>query len=165
MALIYLGLGSNLNAPITQIDVAVQALQRDPQIHLRQVSPLYRSKPVGPQNQPDFINAVACISSTLPPQALLMTLQRIEMAQGRERSVKWGARTLDIDILLYGKQTLFTPSLCIPHKEMLKRAFVMQPLADLAPQLDLPDGTTVSQRLRALPRKDVESLVLVNKNE
>ncbi|MBX2858505.1 MAG: 2-amino-4-hydroxy-6-hydroxymethyldihydropteridine diphosphokinase [Cellvibrionaceae bacterium] len=163
MVEIYLGLGSNLKAPVKQIELALHSLNRDTGIRLLKVSPLYRSKPIGPQNQPDFINAVACVSCKLPPHRLLLKLQHIENTQGRKRSIRWGARTLDIDILLYGKQIIATPSLCIPHKEMLKRAFVLKPLADIDPELCLPDGTTVSQRLQALPQEDVKSLALVNR--
>ena len=164
MATVYLGLGSNLDSPIEQLKLALHTLNHSPGIALEQTSSFYRSKPVGPQDQPDFINAVACIKCELAPHSLLQALQEIELRQGRKRTVRWGARTLDIDILLYDQRVIETPSLCIPHREMTKRAFVLAPLAEINPRLSLPDGKGIQQLLNALPQSDVESLALVNKN-
>lgn len=133
----FIGLGSNMDDPVAQLDSAVSHLQSWAGISLLAVSGYYGSTPVGPQNQPDFVNAVADVSTSLSPQALLEALQAIEQRQHRERVEHWGPRTLDLDILLYGDQNLQEPDLTIPHPRMTERAFVLIPLSDLAPDLIL----------------------------
>lgn len=139
----FIGLGSNLNDPRCQLDQAVAHLSRLPLSSLKAVSPYYQSKPVGPQDQPDFINACAMIETRLSPLALLDQLQAIEQRQHRHRLRHWGPRTLDLDLLLYDDQAWQHPRLTLPHPELLNRAFVMVPLADIAANACLPDGRTL----------------------
>lgn len=133
----YIGLGSNLDNPLQQLLSAIDEISATEDIERVALSPLYSSHPVGPQDQPDYINAVMRIKTRLSPLALLQKLQFIENRHGRERKERWGARTLDLDILLYGEQLIALPDLSVPHPEMHKRAFVLYPLADIAPA-DLP---------------------------
>ncbi len=135
----YIALGSNLELPASQLRSAVAYIEAAQGIELVGVSRLYLSDPVGPE-QPDYCNAAVAIDTALAPEALLDTLQGIEQAHGRVRSIRWGARTLDLDIALYGDQTIATERLIVPHKELCRRNFVLCPLADLAPELRLPNG-------------------------
>lgn len=151
----YIGLGSNLADPASQVRDAFRALAQLPGSHLAGQSPLYRSAPVGPQDQPDFINAVAALDTTLPPLALLDALQALEQAAGRERLRHWGERTLDLDLLLYGSQQISTPRLTVPHPHMLERAFVLVPLAALAPDVRLPGGQPITPYLAQCNQNDV----------
>lgn len=130
----YVGLGSNLSDPAAQVRRAMDALAGLPGTELRARSPLYRTAPVGPVEQPEFVNAVAGLETHLSPRALLESLQAIERAHGRVRcGTRWGPRILDLDILLYGDECLCEPGLRIPHPEIGARAFVLVPLADVAP--------------------------------
>ena len=140
----HIGLGSNLADPASQLRRALDGLARLPDSRLVDCSPFYGSKPVGPADQPDFINAVAALDTDLPPLTLLDALQRLEQDAGRERLRHWGERTLDLDLLLYGEQTIEHPRLTVPHPRMLERAFVLVPLAALTPALTLPDGSTLA---------------------
>jgi len=135
---IYLGLGSNLDAPIEQLRAARAAVVNVSGILEIAFSSLYRSPPMGSQNQPDYVNAVMAIETDLLPLELLATTQTIENEHGRIRQERWGARTLDIDILLFGDEVLNFPELCVPHYGMTERAFVLQPLFEIAPDLDIP---------------------------
>lgn len=144
MSIAYIALGSNLNQPIEQLQSALQAINRLPQTQLLNVSSFYQSKPLGPQDQPDYLNAVACIETTLQPIALLDALQYIENEQGRVRLRRWGERTLDLDILLYDNLQLQSERLTIPHYDMKNREFVMIPLLEIAPNLILPCGDRVT---------------------
>lgn len=137
MALCYIGLGSNLDNPVDQLRQALEALARLPLSHLVSASSLYATPPVGPQDQPDFINAVAALDTRLSPLALLDQLQALEQRHRRRRQRHWGPRTLDLDLLLYGRQTYATPRLRVPHSHMHERAFVLVPLHELAPTLTL----------------------------
>lgn len=146
----YIGLGSNLEQPLAHIEQAALALNNIPKTQLTSLSPLYQSQAIGPGEQPDYINAVAAIKTTLLPLELLHALQAIENQQGRKRGpVRWVARTLDLDLLLYGNLTLDTPELSIPHPRMTERNFVLFPLRDLALSLErhitLPSGETITQ--------------------
>lgn len=139
-----IGLGGNLgDAPATLIQALTQ-LRASAGIRLVAVSPLYRSVAVGPAGQPDYANAVALLDTTLTPLALLDRLQAIEQDAGRVRAVRWGARTLDLDLLLFGQQCIGDERLTVPHAEMCWRNFVMQPLADLMPDCRLPDGRRIA---------------------
>lgn len=140
MTLCYIGLGANLDDPAEQIVTALQALAHMPATRLLQWSSLYGSKPLGPQDQPDYLNAVAAIDTELDPEALLDAVKNQEQQQGRIKKRHWGERTIDLDILLYGDQRYQSDRLQIPHKEMCKRSFVVLPLLEIAPQLTLPDG-------------------------
>ncbi len=145
----YIGIGSNLTDPQAQVQQAVKALSAIPETTVQTVSPWYRSSPVGgPANQPDYINGVACLETTLAPHALLGALQSIEQAQGRERREHWGARTLDLDLLLYGQQIIEDARLSVPHPRLHERSFVLVPLADIAPHLVLPNGSPLASLLR-----------------
>lgn len=137
---VFIALGSNLKNPIAQVNQALIALNEIADTQLVNRSPWYQSRAVGPGQQEDYINGVAQLSTLLTPLALLEELQKIEIQQGRERVVHWGARTLDLDILLYGDLTMDHPRLQIPHPCMDQRNFVVKPLLDIAPHLQLPNG-------------------------
>jgi len=134
----WIGLGSNLNHPRQQLQNALQAMADTTGIRLMRRSPWYVSTAIGPGEQPDYLNGVVEILTELTPERLLQSLQRIETAQGRERRVRWGPRTLDLDVLLYDTHWQDTPELSIPHPRLHERAFVLAPLADLQPDLALP---------------------------
>ncbi|MNN36789.1 2-amino-4-hydroxy-6-hydroxymethyldihydropteridine pyrophosphokinase [compost metagenome] len=151
MERIYIGMGSNLAAPQEQLRNAVQALTQLPKTQLTGVSAFYQSDSLLP-GQPRYTNAVAALESALAPLELLDALQTIENQQGRERLERWGPRTLDLDILLFGDRLIDEPRLKVPHYQMQERAFVLYPLAELAPaQLELADGRRLSDLLAACP--------------
>ncbi|MGL4268200.1 MAG: 2-amino-4-hydroxy-6-hydroxymethyldihydropteridine diphosphokinase [Plesiomonas sp.] len=153
----YIAIGSNLVEPVQQARSAIQALAALPDSRLVAVSGLYRSKPMGPQDQPDYINAVAALDTQLAPLALLDATQQIELHHGRVRKAeRWGPRTLDLDILLYGDQQIDHPNLTIPHYGMRSREFVLYPLAEIAPTLILPDGSTLEQWVKQVARNNLE---------
>lgn len=141
----YIALGSNLDTPIDQLHRALQTIEALPQTTLLAVSSFYQSKPLGPQDQPDYVNAVAKIETALAPLALLDELQRIENEQGRVRLRRWGERTLDLDILLYGNEIIQNERLTVPHYDMNNREFVIVPLAEIAPDLVLPTGIKLAE--------------------
>jgi 2-amino-4-hydroxy-6-hydroxymethyldihydropteridine diphosphokinase len=147
----YIGIGSNLDQPIDQVSRAFRALEAIPQTHCVARSPLYRSEPLGPPDQPEYINAVACLETELKPETLLVTLQVIENAQGRVRTLHWGPRTLDLDILLYGNLIRTEPALILPHPRMHERAFVLYPLHDVAPDLTIPGLGSVKTLIKLCP--------------
>ena len=145
MAIAYIALGSNLHTPREQLKRALKALAQLPQTQLMAVSSFYRSKPLGPQDQPDYLNAAVEISTALSPLALLDELQRIENEQGRVRLRRWGERTLDLDILLYGDEIIQSERLTVPHYDMHNREFVIVPLAEIASNLILPNGQKLAE--------------------
>tara|TARA_R110001606_G_scaffold241921_1_gene389856 strand:- start:378 stop:863 length:486 start_codon:yes stop_codon:yes gene_type:complete len=151
----YIGLGSNLENPVAQLDRAIDALKKHDDLKNLRVSSIYGSKPVGPQDQPDYINAVASFDTALSPIELLDLLQSIEQSQRRVRERHWGPRTLDLDLLLYGQQTIQLPRLTVPHPFMLERGFVIKPLSDLAPDVLLANGKTVNEQLQQLDTSDL----------
>lgn len=140
MIISYLALGSNLKTPERQLHLAINALRRTPGVQLLIQAPFYRNKAFGRRAQPDFCNTVVQIMTNFKPQKLLSVCQQLEKKQGRVRRTKWGARTIDIDILLYGTQTIHTPSLQIPHPALIQRDFVTIPLLQINPKISLPDG-------------------------
>ncbi len=156
----FIGLGSNLNEPISQVLTALDELASHPDISLIARSPLYRSAPVGPAGQPDYINAAAKIETLLTPLDLLEELQAIEQKHQRIREQHWGPRTLDLDLLLYGNITLDTEKLTIPHPYLTERNFVLRPLADLDEELSLPDGRKIIQCLADCPMGSLVQLSL-----
>ncbi|SEK64234.1 2-amino-4-hydroxy-6-hydroxymethyldihydropteridinediphosphokinase [Atopomonas hussainii] len=159
MACVYIGLGSNLAEPRQQLQNALSALMQTDGISHVECSPLYISDPLGPADQPRYVNAVARLTTTLAPLELLDVLQRIEQEQGRVRKEqRWGPRTLDLDILLYDQQCIDEPRLTVPHYHMQARAFVLYPLADLAPELLLPDGQSLQTLLQHCPFIGLERL-------
>lgn len=135
---VYVALGSNLDNPLEQLKQAVESLKTFA-IDF-EVSPFYGSKPLGPQDQPDYVNAVAKFKTDLAALDLLDRLQQIENQQGRVRLRRWGERTLDLDLLLYGNEQIQNERLTVPHIEMKNREFVIVPLYDLSPELILPQG-------------------------
>ncbi|EIU7855208.1 TPA: 2-amino-4-hydroxy-6-hydroxymethyldihydropteridine diphosphokinase [Vibrio parahaemolyticus] len=149
----YIAVGSNLADPVSQAQQAIEALKTLPNSEFVQASSLYCSTPMGPQNQPDYINAVVAIKTNLTPLELLDCTQAIEQEQGRVRKdERWGPRTLDLDIVLYGNEVINSERLIVPHYGMREREFVLYPLAEIAPSLQLPDGTEVSELLEQVDR-------------
>ncbi|MCK3657305.1 7,8-dihydro-6-hydroxymethylpterin-pyrophosphokinase [Pasteurellaceae bacterium Pebbles2] len=146
MAIAYIALGSNLNTPVEQLNTALQTMANLPHTTLLAQSSFYQSKPLGPQDQPDYVNAVACLETTLAPLELLDALQKIENEQGRVRLRRWGERTLDLDILLYDNLVMQSERLTIPHYDMHNREFVIVPLFEIAPDLALPNGQKISDQ-------------------
>lgn len=128
---VFVGLGSNLDDPLSQLKRAIDSLKQFKNIELCNISSFYRSVPMGPQDQPDYINAVVELSTNLSAEELLDCLQDIENQQGRVRSERWGARTLDLDVLLYGNKEINTERLVVPHNGLSDRNFVLYPLSDL----------------------------------
>ncbi len=143
----WVGLGSNLSDPVKQVNTALAELDQLPQSRLLMCSGLYRSAPMGPKDQPDYINAVAGLMTALSAGVLLEALQAIEKAHRRVRGEHWGPRTLDLDILLYGNGIIDTRHLKVPHPGMAERNFVLVPLLEVAPQLSVP-GLGEVQTLR-----------------
>lgn len=135
----YIGLGSNRGDPVAQLQRALEALERLPASRLSAVSPFYVSAPMGRRAQAPFINAVAALDTTLAPMSLLRALQHIETDQGRRRGRRrWGPRPLDLDLLLYGAQRVRAARLHVPHPRLSRRAFVLRPLCDIAPGIQVP---------------------------
>ncbi|MCP2074500.1 UNVERIFIED_ORG: 2-amino-4-hydroxy-6-hydroxymethyldihydropteridine diphosphokinase [Pseudomonas lini] len=158
MERIYIGMGSNLAEPAEQLRCAVQALAQLPDTRLAGVSAFYQSDSLLP-GQPRYTNAVAALDCRLAPLVLLDALQAIETGQGRERLERWGPRTLDLDILLFGDRLIDEPRLKVPHYHMQARAFVLYPLAELAPaDLRLADGRLLKDLLAACPFVGLERL-------
>jgi 2-amino-4-hydroxy-6-hydroxymethyldihydropteridine diphosphokinase len=157
MERVYIGLGSNLTEPAEQLRNANKAMAQLPDTQLAAVSSFYISDSLLP-GQPRYTNAVAALDSALAPLALLDGLQGIELDQGRERHERWGPRTLDLDILIFGERLIDEPRLKVPHYHMQARAFVLYPLAELAPDLQLADGRTLEQLLAACPFEGLERL-------
>ncbi len=145
----YIALGANLDDPVAAVRNAILDLQRLPSSQCVAVSSLYRSAPVGLRNQPDFVNAVAAVDTDLSALELLDSLLAIEAAYGRVRSVPNAPRTLDLDLLLYGDVTSTDPHLTLPHPRMHQRAFALQPLAEIAPDLDIPGMESLAALLAA----------------
>jgi 2-amino-4-hydroxy-6-hydroxymethyldihydropteridine diphosphokinase len=157
----YIALGSNLQDPAAQLQQAVNALDTFPESSLVAVSGVYRSAAVGPGDQPDYLNAAARLATDLGPEALLDHLQRQETSQGRTRGLRWGARTLDLDILLYGELQVRTERLTIPHPALAQRNFVLYPLADICPSnFVLPDGAELATLLQDCPRGELRQTAL-----
>lgn len=138
--------------------MALDKLASQPKVKIRAVSSFYLTAPVGFQDQPDFVNAVAAIETDLSPKELLDVVLKIEREMGRVRNFKWGPRIIDIDILLYNNVRANTDELVIPHPRMTERAFVMAPLAEIAPDLTLPDGRTPNDVLKELKNQSVRKL-------
>jgi len=151
-------LGANIGEPLRQIEAGFAALAALPGTRLTARSSLYRSAPVGYADQPDFINAVAMIETALDPHALLDALLDIERAFGRIRDFPNAPRTLDLDIVLYGDLVLHEPGLTIPHARMLERAFVMLPLAEIAPDAEVPGCGRVHELAARLDAGSVAQL-------
>ena len=150
MALAYIGLGANLDQPQQQLEQALVELAQLPYCRLVTQSSLYHSKPIGPQDQPDYINAVALLETDLEPLALLDAVQQLEQDHGRIRKRHWGERTLDLDNILIDQQIIKSERLTVPHPYAQQRSFVLVPLSEISPQLIFPDGKTLEQLLSGL---------------
>lgn len=146
----YLSLGANLGDRLAQMAAAVRLLDETPGIRLQAVSGVWETAPWGKVDQPDFLNAVACVETDLEPKALLAAVHRVEQTLGRERTVRWGPRRIDVDILLYGDDRVDLPELTVPHPHMDERAFVLIPLLEL-----LPGRADLRAKLEALPDQGV----------
>jgi 2-amino-4-hydroxy-6-hydroxymethyldihydropteridine diphosphokinase len=161
----YIGLGSNLEDPLSQLQRAFAALDKLPGTRLAARSSLYRSAPLGCpnqpdiQDQPDFVNAVAKIVTDLAPQALLQAVLQIEHQHGRERTFRNAPRTLDLDVLLYDEVQLHEHGLTIPHPQMQLRAFVLQPLLEIAPDVSIPGVGQAQRSLQACQNQVLERLL------
>ena len=145
----FIGLGSNLENPVTQVATALVELTTLPQCRNLAHSSLYRSDPVGPPGQPDYINAVACLETCLPPLELLDQLQALEQQHERVRIQHWGPRTLDLDLLLYGNQQINCERLTVPHAYLSERNFVLYPLAEIAPEQCIPGQENLQKLLKS----------------
>ena len=153
---VYIGLGGNIKQPKENVKSALIALSKLPNTTLVNQSKLYASRPMGEVEQPDYINAVALLSTELSPQALFTETCRIEQQHHRVRNgVHWGPRTLDLDLLLYGEQVISDSNLQIPHYGLKNREFVVYPLLDINPELVLPCGTSVQSLTEHLPFNDM----------
>lgn len=146
----YLGLGSNLGDRLASLQAAVEALHADPRTTVLAVSSVYQTAPVGGPEQEDFLNIAVRVATRRSPLKLLRLCQEVEATLGRERTVRWGPRTIDIDVLLYGPRTVATRSLEIPHPRLAERPFALIPLIEVAPGEALPDGTTLTAALTRL---------------
>jgi 2-amino-4-hydroxy-6-hydroxymethyldihydropteridine diphosphokinase len=157
----YIGLGSNLASPVEQIKSSRAAISALAGVEELAFSNLYSSSPMGSQDQPDYVNAVMSVATQLSPLDLLHALQNIEQAHGRVRTgQRWGARTLDLDLLLCGDQQIDLPELTVPHRGIAERAFVLYPLADCAPDLLIPGKGKLSDLLAQCPFDGLRQLAL-----
>ena len=155
----FVALGANLGDPRAQIERAVAALSQLPNSRLIACSPLYGSIPMGPSDQPDYVNGVAWLETDLTAHELLDQTQRIELEHGRVRKAeRWGPRTLDLDLLLFGNQQVADSRLTVPHYGMKERAFVLVPLFDLAPDLQLPCGSWLRDLVASCDRSGLMPL-------
>jgi len=158
MSLAYVALGANLADPVAQIRAAFVALGTLPESRLLRTSSLYRTAPVGIHGQPDFINAVAAVDTTLTPQALLDALFAIEAQFGRRRDFHLAPRTLDLDLLLVDDQVVDSPKLHLPHPRLHLRAFVLAPLVEIAPDCRIPGRGQAAAWLAAVSMQRIDQL-------
>lgn len=156
MTIAYIGIGSNLEDPRAQVLRAFDELSHLPDTRVTARSSLYRTAPIGYAAQPDFINAVAALDTQLPAEALLHELQAVEARHHRARSFPNAPRTLDLDLLLYGDARIDQPGLSVPHPRMHERAFVLQPLIEIAPQVQIPQRGAASRCLAASADQKIE---------
>jgi len=169
MATVFIGLGSNLSNPVQQVTEACAEIAALKKVRFIKFSSLYQSPPMGPSNQPDYINAVAEIATSLTADELLAELQAIERHHGRVRSEQqWSARTLDLDMLLYGEKIINSERLVIPHMGLYERAFVLYPLLEIAPDLDIPGYGAIAELVQNCERgrlNMVGSISSLNNND
>lgn len=154
----YIALGANLGDALETLEAALRALDEMPDTRLVARSSLYRTAPIGVSGQPDYINAVAALDTALSPEALLDALLALEACHGRTREYPRAARTLDLDLLLYGDRRIDLPALQVPHPRMHLRAFVLMPLAEIAPALSLPGHGPVADLLCGVSAQPIERL-------
>lgn len=153
---VYIGLGSNLGEPRDNIRCAVAALKSLAATRYIADSGLFLSKPMGPQDQPDYLNAVAQLETRLSPQDLLAALQQVEIDMGRVHERHWGPRLIDLDILIFGEQIISQPELEVPHTGIAAREFVLYPLSKLNPELVIPVHGKLSSLLEQCPQNDLQ---------
>jgi 2-amino-4-hydroxy-6-hydroxymethyldihydropteridine diphosphokinase len=157
---VYVGLGANLGDPARQVRDAIAALDALPDVRVLRASSSYRTPPWGRSDQPDFVNAVVELDTALAPGALVDALLRVERGAGRERrGERWAPRTIDLDLLVYADRVVDAPHCRVPHPLLAERAFVLVPLAELAPELVVPGRGTVRELLDALPRAERDAVV------
>lgn len=152
----YLALGANLGDKLENMREAVRLLEADGRCTVVARSSIYVTKPVGVEDQPDFVNAVIEVKTSLTPVDLLKLCNDVEGRLGRERTIRWGPRVIDIDILLYEGAAVDEPNLTIPHPQMKERAFVLVPLAEIAPDLELPGGPTAREAAKRIGENGIE---------
>lgn len=151
----YIGVGSNLGDSAATVRRALRALSDLTATRCELCSSLYRSAPVGPQDQPDFVNAVAAVVTRLGAPELLLELHALETAAGRERGAeRWGPRTLDLDLLVFGSQIIDAPGIVVPHPRIAERNFVLLPLAEIAPCLEIPGRASAARLAAAVSRTE-----------
>jgi len=158
MTIAYIGLGSNMESPRQHITTAIQSLGEIQSTRIINVSSLYKSKPMGPQNQGDYINAVVQIETEMEPTELLNCLQAIENDHGRVRAEHWGPRTIDLDILMFGNEIIQNDRLTVPHPEITNRSFVIVPLAEIDPACVVPEKGLVSDLILRIDQDGLELL-------
>jgi 2-amino-4-hydroxy-6-hydroxymethyldihydropteridine diphosphokinase len=152
----YIGVGSNVDDPTAQVRLAVSKLGLLSATRVVRVSPLYGSRPFGPILQPDFVNAVVAVLTQLAPRALLAELQALETSLGRSvEHEKWGPRLIDLDLLVYGRERYAAPDFVLPHPGISERNFVLLPLADIAPDLDVPGLGRVAVLASRVTQNDI----------
>jgi len=154
----YIALGSNLNDPIQMVRSGLHALSSLADAELISQSSWYRSQAIGPGEQPDYVNGVAKLTTSLSSQELLSALQAIEINHGRERHERWAARTLDLDILLHGNSIVSEENLTIPHPRLMERNFVLYPLAEISPELIFPNGLSLQSLLTSCPFEGLDKI-------
>jgi len=147
---VYIGLGSNVGNRVENLARALLLIQDIEDVHINKVSSLYQTAPWGKTDQEDFINQVIEIETELLPLDLLHRLQDIEIKLGRQRDVRWGPRTIDLDVLLFGRETIDLEELKVPHPYLLQRLFVLIPLQEIDPELVFPDGSKITEVLNRL---------------
>ncbi|AYN27505.1 MULTISPECIES: 2-amino-4-hydroxy-6-hydroxymethyldihydropteridine diphosphokinase [Buttiauxella] len=156
MTLAYIALGSNQASPLEQVTHALDAIAAIPQSRVVAISSFYRTPPLGPQDQPDYLNAAVALETELSPETLLAHTQRIELEHGRVRKAeRWGPRTLDLDMMLFGNLTIATSTLTVPHYDMKNRAFMLVPLLEIAPDCAFPEGLPVAKVLENLSQDGI----------
>lgn len=149
---VYIAIGSNLGSPLDQVNRAIAALRDIPQSRLVCHSAFYRTAPMGPAGQPDYLNLAVLLETTLTPHELLDATQAVELSQGRVRKdERWGPRTLDLDIMLFGDKVIHDERLTVPHYGLKEREFMLYPLAEIAPGLILPDGESLAAVIARTP--------------
>ncbi len=157
---VYIGIGSNLDDPVAQVKEAIEELEVLPDTIMEARSSLYSSKPMGPQDQPDYVNAVVALDTLLSPSDLLQRLQRIEEFQGREPGgEQWGPRIVDLDLLMYGKKVIDTDELKVPHPGMHERDFVIIPLAEIAGNISIPGHGLVTTLINTVENHSLKKLI------
>ncbi|NIF33137.1 2-amino-4-hydroxy-6-hydroxymethyldihydropteridine diphosphokinase [Enterobacter sp. Cy-643] len=156
MTLAYIALGSNQASPLEQVSSALDALAAIPESRMVATSSFYRTPPLGPQDQPDYLNAAVVLDTNLSAEALLDHTQRIELEHGRVRKAeRWGPRTLDLDLMLFGDEVIHTERLTVPHYDMKNRAFMLVPLLEIAPECRFPDGQSIAAILASLSQEGI----------